>query len=181
MFFDSHRRVFSRNYLSNLLSAYFLPGAATLPWSASLCFSARSTADSRETVRLLLFRDSFCLGSFLVTGSTSRSFTLCSLTGVVLMMREEHHSSSVPGEFVFALFSFSPSLPSTPRHLHSLHAAPRPCWREALPRLLCTGECEASAHRRVTQPHRRYIHRFDENVFIIRFLSLFPSLLPIDR
>lgn len=82
---------------------------------------------------------------------------------VLLMMREEHHPSSVPRRaarrFVFT------DLPSSfflPRYLRLPDICTRRADEAALerrqahtctPHLLCSGECETSAHRGVTQPH----------------------------
>lgn len=99
---------------------------------------------------------------------------------VLLMMREEHHPSTVlsrarrrHGEFVFA------DLPSSfflPRYLRlpdiCTTAEARPhVGREKVDILICRAFCarrmrgECSSRR---DSATRYIHRFDENVFIIR-------------
>lgn len=107
-----------------------------------------------------LFRGSLSLvRHFLVTRCSRAQALVLSRerpATVLLMMREEHHPSSVAGSSAAAaavrlyrpsLFVFSPSLPSTPRHLHS------PC--RAVP---CRAKPSRAEPRAVSAARRRHTY-----------------------
>lgn len=134
---------------------------------------------------------------FLVTWFESASRSFARETGDCVaddarraspMKRAELSAAATAGSSLptFPLLFFLPRylrLPDICTH-HAAEARLSPCRRERggrhtyMPRLLCTGECEASAHRRVTQPHDIFTDSMKTYLSFVSFRFFPPSPLP---